>query len=151
MQWSTEIHHHCPCTPIILVGTKLDLREDEEIKAKLRAEKQSPITYSQVRIENGSISTCMKSVLIILKFYKGRLFGQRYQSDQVFRMFSSRPTGPQNGIRRSYTSSFISRATQAKEVSMCFTLKDLTDASEFFNIITKTKYHSFIEFWSAFI
>ena len=29
-KWFPEIKHHCPDTPIILVGTKTDLREDRE-------------------------------------------------------------------------------------------------------------------------
>ena len=39
--------HHCPNTPIILVGTKLDLREDKETVEKLKEKKLSPITYPQ--------------------------------------------------------------------------------------------------------
>ena len=39
--------HHCPNTPIILVGTKLDLREDKETCEKLRDKKLCPITYPQ--------------------------------------------------------------------------------------------------------
>jgi GTPase SAR1 family protein len=45
MQWFPEVNHHCPNTPIILVGTKLDLREDKETCDKLRDKKLSPITY----------------------------------------------------------------------------------------------------------
>ena len=33
MQWHPEVSHHCPTTLIILVGTKLDLREEMETTA----------------------------------------------------------------------------------------------------------------------
>lgn len=46
-QWYPEVSHHCPNTPIILVGTKLDLREDKETVEKLKEKKLSPITYPQ--------------------------------------------------------------------------------------------------------
>ena len=36
--------HHCPNTPIILVGTKQDLRDDKETVEKLREKNLSPIT-----------------------------------------------------------------------------------------------------------
>jgi len=42
------VRHHCPSTPIILVGTKLDLREDKETIEKLKDKKLAPITYPQV-------------------------------------------------------------------------------------------------------
>ncbi|XP_053393130.1 ras-related C3 botulinum toxin substrate 1-like isoform X2 [Mercenaria mercenaria] len=29
-QWYPEITHHCPDTPIVLVGTKMDLRDDDK-------------------------------------------------------------------------------------------------------------------------
>ncbi|XP_065895310.1 ras-related C3 botulinum toxin substrate 1-like isoform X2 [Dysidea avara] len=29
--WNPEVSHYCPNTPVILVGTKLDLRDDKEI------------------------------------------------------------------------------------------------------------------------
>lgn len=47
LQWYPEVRHHCPNTPIILVGTKLDLRDDKETIEKLREKKLSPITYPQ--------------------------------------------------------------------------------------------------------
>jgi Ras-related C3 botulinum toxin substrate 1 len=36
-----------PGVPIILVGTKLDLRDDPEAKAKLHERRLAPITYLQ--------------------------------------------------------------------------------------------------------
>ncbi|CAG5116321.1 unnamed protein product [Candidula unifasciata] len=48
-KWFPEVSHPCPSTPIILVGTKLDLREDKETIEKLREKKLSPITYPQVK------------------------------------------------------------------------------------------------------
>ena len=35
-QWWPELRHHSPSTPVILVGTKLDLREDPTTIDKLR-------------------------------------------------------------------------------------------------------------------
>jgi Ras-related C3 botulinum toxin substrate 1 len=35
-QWHPEISHHAPSTSIVLVGTKLDLREDPSTIEKLR-------------------------------------------------------------------------------------------------------------------
>ncbi len=29
-KWCPELHHHCPNVPMILVGTQIDLREDEK-------------------------------------------------------------------------------------------------------------------------
>lgn len=46
-QWFPEVRHHCPSTPIILVGTKLDLRDDKETIEKLKEKKLAPITYPQ--------------------------------------------------------------------------------------------------------
>lgn len=41
------MRHHCPNTPIILVGTKLDLRDDKDTIEKLKEKKLNPITYPQ--------------------------------------------------------------------------------------------------------
>ncbi|KAL1919418.1 uncharacterized protein VTP21DRAFT_2111 [Calcarisporiella thermophila] len=46
-KWFPEISHHAPKTPMILVGTKLDLREDRETIEKLREKRMAPITYPQ--------------------------------------------------------------------------------------------------------
>ena len=39
--------HHCPNTPIVLIGTKMDLREDKETVQKLKEKRLSPITLAQ--------------------------------------------------------------------------------------------------------
>jgi len=46
-KWLPEINHHAPNIPILLVGTKLDLREDQETIAKLRDRRMMPIQYSE--------------------------------------------------------------------------------------------------------
>ncbi|XP_073447130.1 ras-related C3 botulinum toxin substrate 1-like [Aquarana catesbeiana] len=46
-KWYTEVQHHCPDTPIILVGTKLDLRDDKDTIAKLKVQNLAPITFPQ--------------------------------------------------------------------------------------------------------
>lgn len=46
-KWYPEVRHHCPDALIILVGTKLDLRDDMDTIEKLKKKKQTPITYRQ--------------------------------------------------------------------------------------------------------
>lgn len=46
-KWYPEVRHHCNNVPIILVATKLDLREDKETVKRLKDKKLSPITYAQ--------------------------------------------------------------------------------------------------------
>ena len=54
-KWYPEVRHHCPQVPIILVGTKLDLREDKETIDKLKEKRLAPITYPQVCVELRSV------------------------------------------------------------------------------------------------
>merc|ERR1712070_310036 len=46
-KWYPEIQHHAPGVNFILVGTKLDLRDDEETKERLREKRLEPITTEQ--------------------------------------------------------------------------------------------------------
>ena len=46
-KWHPEIQLHEAGVPLVLVGTKLDLREDPQIQKKLEAEGQSPVTREQ--------------------------------------------------------------------------------------------------------
>eukprot|EP00035_Acanthoeca_spectabilis_P020341 m.432411 g.432411 ORF g.432411 m.432411 type:complete len:192 (+) comp17430_c0_seq1:266-841(+) len=46
-KWYPEVSHHCPNTPILLVGTKLDLRDDPETMKTLSEKRLAPISYAQ--------------------------------------------------------------------------------------------------------
>jgi len=46
-KWWPEISHHAPSTSLVLVGTKLDLREDPATIEKLRDRRMAPISYPQ--------------------------------------------------------------------------------------------------------
>jgi len=46
-KWNPEISHHCPDTPKLLVGTKIDLRNDADTLARLRDKRMSPISREQ--------------------------------------------------------------------------------------------------------
>ena len=46
-QWYPEVSCYSPNTPIILVGTKLDLRDNKETIEKLKEKRLAPITYPQ--------------------------------------------------------------------------------------------------------
>ena len=48
LQWYPEVRQHCPNTPVILVGTKLDLRDDQGTIQRLRERNLAPISYVQV-------------------------------------------------------------------------------------------------------
>lgn len=50
MQWYPEIDHHAPNIPIILVGTKLDLREDPGTLESLRQKRMEPVSYDQALV-----------------------------------------------------------------------------------------------------
>ncbi|KAL9959589.1 hypothetical protein ACROYT_G032923 [Oculina patagonica] len=49
-RWTPEVRHFCPNVPIVLVGNKKDLRNDEYVKKKLSKMKQEP-----VKSEEGSL------------------------------------------------------------------------------------------------
>ncbi|XP_040190536.1 rho-related GTP-binding protein RhoG-like [Rana temporaria] len=45
--WYPEVTHHCPNIPILLVGTKKDLRTNPDVINRLNKENQLPISYQQ--------------------------------------------------------------------------------------------------------
>ncbi|PIC31510.1 hypothetical protein B9Z55_012190 [Caenorhabditis nigoni] len=46
-KWHPEIQHFLPNIPIILVATKKDLRDDEEIVSELKRRRQMPVRWEQ--------------------------------------------------------------------------------------------------------
>lgn len=46
-KWHPEIRHHAPTTPFILVGTKIDLRDNADTLARLAEKRLAPITPMQ--------------------------------------------------------------------------------------------------------
>ena len=46
-KWTPEVRHFCPNVPIILVGNKKDLRNDENVKRELAKMKQVPVTSEE--------------------------------------------------------------------------------------------------------
>jgi len=43
-KWVPEITHHCPGVPFLLVGTKVDLRDDPEVVERLAENRLKPIS-----------------------------------------------------------------------------------------------------------
>ncbi|KAJ3425271.1 hypothetical protein M0812_27706 [Anaeramoeba flamelloides] len=46
-KWIPEIKHYCEDLPIVLVGTKIDLRDDQDTLMKLEEKNLEPISYQQ--------------------------------------------------------------------------------------------------------
>lgn len=46
-KWVPELEHYVPDAPLLLVGTKADLRENENTLKQLRERRRSPISYEQ--------------------------------------------------------------------------------------------------------
>lgn len=48
-KWLPEIKQHAPGVPFILVGTKVDLRDDSETLARLREKHQTPVSEAEAQ------------------------------------------------------------------------------------------------------
>ncbi|EKE41669.1 hypothetical protein ENUP19_0128G0039 [Entamoeba nuttalli] len=46
-KWKPEVSHHCPNTPCLLIGTKIDIRDEQTQKNKTCDKKIEPITLEQ--------------------------------------------------------------------------------------------------------
>merc|ERR1719198_866554 len=48
-KWAPEINNHCPGTPIVLVGTKADLRDDPATKKQLQNKNMAMVSAEQAK------------------------------------------------------------------------------------------------------
>jgi Ras family protein A len=46
-KWQPEVRHFCPRVPVILVGNKKDLRNDDATRRELSKMKEEPVRYEQ--------------------------------------------------------------------------------------------------------
>lgn len=46
-KWFPEVFHHCPGVPCLIVGTQIDLRDDQTVREKLARQKQAPVTEEE--------------------------------------------------------------------------------------------------------
>ena len=82
-KWYPEVSHHCPTTPIILVGTKLDLRDDRETIDKLRDKKLAPITFPQ--------GLAMMKEINAIKYLGWFFFSLLFSNEKLTRLIKKRP------------------------------------------------------------
>ena len=48
-KWFPEVFHHCPGVPCLIVGTQIDLRDDQSVREKLARQKQAPVPEEEGR------------------------------------------------------------------------------------------------------
>jgi Ras-related C3 botulinum toxin substrate 1 len=54
-KWVTEVQRECPGVPFMLVGTKIDLRDDRDSLKRLNERQQEPISAAQGKAEANTI------------------------------------------------------------------------------------------------
>src|SRR3990167_7472543 len=57
--WYPELSHHCPTVPIIVVGTKVDLRNDKETIDRLAGKNLAPVSFDQ-GVETANVINAVK-------------------------------------------------------------------------------------------
>ena len=76
-KWYPEIQHHLPQKPIILVGTKMDLREDKAIIERMLFKKQHPVSNQQGNDLQSKIkANAYMGNLILSAFNSKKLFAK---------------------------------------------------------------------------
>ena len=96
-QWYPEISHHAPSTAIVLVGTKLDLREDPATIEKLRERWAYPCAT-----DRRSLADPLKQSHGPDPILAGFRYVQRYRGSEISRMLGAHTEGTQDCLRRSH-------------------------------------------------
>ena len=73
-KWFPEIRHHCPKAKIILVGTKKDLRDDQNVLENLKRERKLPISVKQAELLKNEIKAHMYIGKLIYLIYIIKIF-----------------------------------------------------------------------------
>ncbi|CAH8825625.1 unnamed protein product [Trichobilharzia szidati] len=73
-KWHPEVKHFCPNVPIILVGNKQDLRNDERAHHELAKVRQELVKYEEGRLMADRISKFPHFLFKLLFIYEGFLF-----------------------------------------------------------------------------
>merc|ERR1719370_1010521 len=87
-KWVPEIQHHAPNVPILLVGTKSDLRKDENTIKQLNSRNQT-----MVEVENGHKMAKEIGAVNFLECSALTQEGLKQVFDEAIRAAMSRPTG----------------------------------------------------------
>ena len=84
-KWYPEIRHHCPDIPTILVGTKMDLRDDNEtVKSENSVKRPAFVSYGEGLAMAGKIGA-VKYVECSAKTQKGLIsvFNEAVQAAMI--------------------------------------------------------------------
>jgi small GTP-binding protein len=94
-KWCPELHHHCPNVPMILVGTQIDLREDEKTLKDLAKLNKEPITPEQGKAKARTIKVRERERLCVWRVMLTRFF---FLGSQVHGVLGVDAPGPQGRV-----------------------------------------------------
>ena len=77
-KWFAEVHHNCPGVPCLIVGTQIDLRDDNAVIKKLARQNQGPVSN-----ESGERLARELGAVIYVECSALKLEGLRYVFDEV--------------------------------------------------------------------
>jgi len=109
IRWHPELVHHCPGTPILLVGTKVDLRDDTAVLESLSNQGLSPITKDQGEQMSREIAAHT-----YVEFSGLTQKGLKHVFDEAARSVVG-PNGSQNSTQTTSTAAETKQSTGKKE------------------------------------